>query len=26
VQRAAKLLSPDRLLMVSVGGTAITLD
>jgi zinc protease len=26
VQRAAKLLSPDRLLVVSVGGTSITLD
>ncbi|MDG1006683.1 MAG: pitrilysin family protein [Alphaproteobacteria bacterium] len=26
VQRAAKLLTPDRLLLVSVGGTAITLD
>ena len=26
VQRAAKLLTPDRLLVVSVGGTAITLD
>ncbi len=26
VQRAAQLLTPDRLLLVSVGGTKITLD